>query len=695
TWGLNFQRQIARREEEAYWSPTPEEAGGVVSRFGELAGLVLPRAPRRLEVAPYVASGLTRTPASLVDGGEANPFYRGADPTVRVGADVRLGLPAGLTLTATVNPDFGQVEVDPAVVNLSAFESFFEEQRPFFVEGTDVFNFGQTRAYNRYSVPTFFYSRRIGRTPQRDLDDATYVDAPLQTTIATAAKVSGQVGGWSIGLLDAVTLEETARFAAEDGTLGEAPVEPMANYFVGRLRRDLRGGLTNVGLLATGTHRDLGDDAFLPLLRRSAYLGGLDFQHQWGDRTWLLSGYVVGTHIAGDSAAILAAQRSSARYFQRPDADHLTLDPSRTSLTGHAAALALVRTGGQHWLWSLEAQEISPGFEVNDLGFFGRADARALSTNVIYRETRPGPLFLNYRAQAFSNHAWDFGGDPIYHFVGVRGDVQFRNYASATLYARAFPTFYNPTLTRGGPIATVPAQAVISAGFTADRRRPFVWGVSGALRTDRSGEYDRSFTLTSSWRPSPAVLLSVVPFAGQQFDTDQYVSAVDDAAATATFGTRYVLSDIDGTWAGVELRLDWTFSPTMTLQLFAQPYVEGGRFTGFKEFLTPRTYDFAVYGEDRGTIGLADGVYTVDPDGDGPSAAFTFDDPDYTFRSLRGSAVFRWEYRPGSALFVVWQRVGEDFAPFGDLSLGRDFGDALRQPAQDVFLAKLTYWIGR
>src|SRR5690606_15060299 len=298
-WQIQFQRDIPARAERSYWSPILPGVEGYVSRFGRLDGLEGLRTPRRVELLPYAAARLERLPGVAED-----PFYAENELQPVAGFDAKVGLTSSLTLTATVNPDFGQVEADPAVVNLSAFETFFEERRPFFVEGEDVFDFGRTRTYNVANRPTFFYSRRIGRSPTRSPAEAVYLDSPEQTTIATAAKVSGQIGGWTVGVLDAVTLEETARLIDEEGHTVTTPVEPLSNYFVGRFRRDLRGGASGLGGLVTATNRFPDGALFDGLLAGNAYVGGLDVLHSWAGRRWTVSGVVTGSLVEGDSLFI-------------------------------------------------------------------------------------------------------------------------------------------------------------------------------------------------------------------------------------------------------------------------------------------------------------------------------------------------------------------------------------------------------
>ncbi|HYH83066.1 MAG TPA: DUF5916 domain-containing protein, partial [Longimicrobium sp.] len=330
--GVNFRRYIARRGETSFWAPIPATSNAFVSLFGELEGLRGIRQGRRLEMMPYVSTKVDHLPTA-----DRSAFAGATSFTPSVGADLKAGLPGGLTLSATINPDFGQVEVDPAVVNLSAFETFFEERRPFFVEGADIFQFGSMNNFNNYGTLEFFYSRRVGRQPQGAVrvDGVTDQHAPDASTILGAAKVSGKVGGWSVGLMDALTSREAADYRLGDGVDRRYAVEPLTNYFVGRVRRDFQRGSTVVGGMLSGVTRDLKGDEFDPYLRSRAWVAGVDGSHAWKNREWTLSGYLAASRVNGSEDAIARTQRSSARYFNRPDIDHVTYDPERTSLGGH------------------------------------------------------------------------------------------------------------------------------------------------------------------------------------------------------------------------------------------------------------------------------------------------------------------------------------------------------------------------
>ena len=689
-WGINFVRIHARSGEESYWSPILPDVSGMVSRYGTLRGMKDLVRPRSLEIEPYISGQLARRPGSGDD-----PFHAANDFGSSIGADVTYGITSDLTLSATVNPDFGQVEVDPAVINLSAYETFFPEKRPFFVEGMDSYEFGETRTHIRVNPPFLFYSRRIGQAPHRRLQGYTYEDAPEQTTIAGAAKLSGKIGeNWSVGVLNAVTLPEKGRYVA-DGAQHSALVEPLTNYAVGRLRRQFSGGNAWAGGFLTSVHRNLEEAALQDMLHRQAYVGGMDFEYAWGERSWIASGYLAASHVRGSADAIAGTQQSSARYLARPDAPHLSYDPDRESLTGHSIQLALQKVGGEHWRSSYWYMEMSPQFEVNDLGFQIRGDYRVISTYQSYQESASTRNFRSYGFSGYGFSAWNYGGTLLAADVQLRANAQLHNFWRIEGGMGYGPSTTSDRLTRGGPLAGSPSAANTLLSITTDSRKDLSFNASGDARRDAVGSWNRTVSGSVEWRPSAAMQVSVGPEFARSRSVAQYVAAIADPLAETTFGRRYVFATLDQTTLSVPLRLNWTFSPDLSLQLFAQPFIAAGNYSAFKEFARPGEFEFAVYGEDAGTLEeTPQGAYRIDPDGSGSAQGFELGNPDFNLRSLRGSAVLRWQYRPGSALYFVWQQQRSDAALIGDFGFTRDYGALFRAPAENVFVVKLTYWLG-
>ena len=687
-WGFQVQRDIARRQARDTWSPWTRAQPGFVSRFGDLRGLVGIGQPSRLEVMPYVSASATRAP-----GDASNPFYHKTDFKPSIGGDLRYGLPGGLTLTATVNPDFGQVEVDPSVVNLSAFETFFPEKRPFFLEGSDVFAFGQVRTFNDYGSQQYFYSRRIGRSPQRFPGESIYADVPAQTTIAAAAKVTGKIGNWTLGLIDGVTPKENANIVLEGGEETTSAVEPFTNYFAGRAKRDFRDGQSVVGGMLTSTIRSVDDDTFRTMLRSDATFGGIDFEHNMFNRGWVTSGFLGMSRVGGSKEAIAATQRNSSHYYQRPDADYLEYDPNRTSLEGHIGEITLQKNGALHG--SLAYKQVSPGLELNDMGFQGRTDYRALSYLTGYQHDKAGKYFRDYLIYTYANQTWNFGGSSIFRAMSFGAQGSLNNFMYVGLNAGFNPSYLSDRFTRGGPEARVPAGYYAGFDINSDSRKKIIVGGGFNYNSTDAGDVNPSTYVNFDYRPTTSLRVRFNPSVSWGNSSGQYVRTVVDPLATNTYGSRYVFADLDQTTVSMDTRVEWTFTPTLSLQMYAQPFVATGRYENFKELSRPRSYEFGVYGQDQGPIVRNGGEYAVDPDGTGQAASFTISDPDFNVRSLRGNAVLRWEYRPGSALFFVWQQERSGFAPLGRFDAGRDIGEIFKSVPTNVFLIKATYWLGR
>jgi Domain of unknown function (DUF5916)/Carbohydrate family 9 binding domain-like len=690
TWGIQFERFILRKGEDDFFAFTPKREHAGVNRYGHLVGLGRVPATRRLEVVPY---GVTRAEYTHAPAGD--PFRSGHDYFGNGGADLKYGVTSNLTLDATVNPDFGQVEVDSAVVNLSAFETFFPEKRPFFVEGGGLFQFGIVRAHNLYNFPQFFFSRRIGRVPERsvDGDSVAYSDPPLQTAIRTAAKLTGHTrSGWSVGVLDAVTATEDTRWQDTLGRDHLTTVEPLTNYFVGRVRKDLDAGNSTIGAIVTAVNRRLSDSVLASLERRQAYVAGLDFTHGWSNRAWSLDGALAVSHVAGTDSSIALTQRSSARYYQRPDARTLVYDPSRTSLDGVSWQVALSRNSAEHWLGSIAYQETGPGFESNDLGFQTGADRRALSTLYGYQDNHPHAVVRNWFVVPFENHTWNFDGDLVFGSFGLLSDITFANFWGVNLRHDYAVTTLDDRLTRGGPLAQVPHYEDVGVSFTSDSRRSTQLSGSAFYQWDRAGQWVGQYSLTLDLRPTPAAHVNLGPSLIRSHSLAQYVTTIADDSAIATFQHRYVFATLDQTQLALLARLDWTFTPRLSFQLFLQPLIAAARFSDPKQLARPGSFAFVVYGRDRGSVVTTAAGDTIHP-GDG-GAAFFVANQDFNLRSLRANAVLRWEWRPGSTLFVVWQQNLQDQAGVGDFQLGRDLSALFNAQANNILAVKASYWIG-
>jgi hypothetical protein len=589
-----------------------------------------------------------------------------------------------MTLDATVNPDFGQVEVDPAVINLTAFETFFPERRPFFVEGSELFNFGTD------GTNSVFYSRRIGKPPTLAPPFAER-DVPEATSILGAVKLTGRTGGgWAMGVLDAVTNEEEARFRTPTGQDGEMVAEPLTNYFAGRLRREARTGQTSIGSFVGAVNRSGLDGDLASALRKAAYTGGVDFFHQWAKRTWTLEGFAAMSHVRGDRAAITATQRLPYHYFQRPDADHLELDTLATSLTGFAGSAGISHRIGRLWTMDANVNTMSPGYEISDLGFQRRADRLDVQASVGYNESRPGIVrrySLGVTGLSEHNYDWQSISDRVF----INGFVQLLSYWSANAnigWSRAGTV--DDRLTRGGPAAYRPGFTYLSTNISSDPRKSIVAFLGSFNQRGPGDGSNDAFFATLQVNPRPNIELSLGPSVSFDKAEAQFLGRIPDPLATRTFGSRYVFASVDQTTVSLDTRLNYTFSPSLSLQVFAQPFIATGEFGAAKEFEAPREFRFLEYGRDIGEISGG----RIYPSGPGPNAvSFAVPQPDFSIASLRGNAVVRWEWRPGSTMYFAWQQTRSDFRPVGQFEFGRNVEDVFGSRPDNIFLVKISYWL--
>lgn len=707
TWGFQIRRWIQRRQEEDDWSFWHKNESGGPSRFGHLTGLAIAKPARHVELLPYVASS-----ARSIEAERGDPFNYGVKPSARVGADIKYLLTSNLTLDATINPDFGQVEVDPAVVNLSAFETSFSEKRPFFVEGSGVFGFGGFNCYfcSNVSSMSAFYSRRIGRSPTgAPLAYAAgkYVNMPDASTIIGAAKITGRTSnGYTVGILNAVTNRENAQLRLADGSSASQIVEPLTNYFVGRLKKDYLGGQLVVGGIATSVLRQM-DTVFAPRLTDHAEFYGSDLVYTTRDRVYSLTANAGLSAIHGDSRAILARELNSTHYFQRPDRGAGSggllsnrLDSTATSMVG-LGAYARVAKGAGSWLWEAALNVRTPGFENNDLAFLTRADYVWYNANVMRVWQKPTRWYRNWTLIAGGQQQRNFEGDLTDRQAQIYAQTTTPQFWNVSTFYIWHPALIDDRLLRGGPDVTRPGTSYSELDVSTDSRKRVVFSINSSYSSNVRGGWGTSLGTTANYRPSSNVSVSFGPSWNNSSSLLQYLTSVNDATDAAFYGRRYVLSGLKQQQLALDTRLNVTFSPRMTLELYAQPFFASGHYAQFKEFTAPRSANFVTFGTDVGSVTVvrdsagAIARYTIDADGTGASAPFSFGNPDFTQRSLRGNAVFRWEYHPGSVLYVAWTHSRFSQDGNGALDFTRERDALLAAHPDNILLVKASWWIPR
>ena len=687
-WGLNVKRAVPSRDEENYWVLVGRTESGWASRFGELGGIRDLPQPGRIEVLPYVA-GSTRIAG---DRDLSDPFDDGRNLSGRMGADVKYGLGSNLTLDATMNPDFGQIDADPAEVNLTVFETIFPERRPFFLEGNNVLTAG---------TGNYYHSRRIGARPVGPAS-GDFVDYPSTTTILGAAKLTGRFSsGMSLGLLGAVTDEEFARTSI-DTRRSDARVAPRTTWGVARVIQEIGAQGSTVGAHLTAVHRSLPpDDPLAALLSRNAITAGADTRLRFADRAYEALFNVGITHIDGEETAVAGYQRRNSHLLQRIDQPTVRFDPTRRSMEGAQVTGTLSKIAGTHRLWRVNVMIESPEFEPSDFGRLNFAGDVSGRYRVAYRETVPGRLFRAYSfaVQLASYNYFDRDLGVRYNLTSD-SSFTFLNFWQTDLGVTRYFRGQDAQLTRGGPAMGVPLGWSVNWSLRNRANSETQWSADASYQSNELGDYTSRYSGRLSIRPSPSLQLSVEPEYRHERGTRgtfsgpinrQYLTTLP-GRRTEVFGQRYIFGLPDNTQLSMQLRASYTFNPDMTLDVYAEPFAASGRYDQFGEALAARDSGLRIYGTDGTTIKrLSDGRSRVTDGGD----TFILKNYEFNVRSFRSNMVLRWEWRPGSTLFVVWQQNRESRADGGQPVGPGDLFESLSVPGDNILAVKTTFWISR
>lgn len=693
-WGINLNRDIKRKHEMSFLVMVPKDESGFISRFADLTGLNGVKPKQRLEILPYIVQK-----AQFLRDSEDDPFYKGNQFQTSFGADLKFGIGSNLNVDATINPDFGQVEVDPAVVNLSAFESFFDEKRPFFIEGANIFQFGNGGANNNwgfnFGTPTLFYSRRIGRTPQGEATTEGDEDFPNETRILGAGKLTGKINDtWSVGVLSAITEKTYARISTEQDGIVKNEVEPFTHYGVFRTRKEFDEGNKAIGFMFTSVNRDLSNPNLKDLLTDQAYTYGLD---GWSfldeNKMYVLTGSVVGSYVHGSKEAMVRVQEMPYRYFQRPDKTYMPIDSNRTSLSGTYARVMLNKQEGNFYL-NAALGAATPGFEFNDLGFQWFADR--INGHIVtgYRWYEPDKTFRQKSIYLAFNRNSDFEDNISRMGFYSTGNLQFLNYWRIGFNGSYDFEATSVTKTRGGPKVMVPYDYSFSISADSDSREKIIASPYAGYWGNGLGSYDYYYGFDIEWKPKSQITISIGPEYNFTNANYQWVGAFADENADHTFGSRYVFGEMEQNTFSANIRINWSFSPKLSLQLYLQPLFSVGDYNTFKELAEPNSYNYDIYGENGSAISYdeEDETYTVTPDNTNPDESFSFDNPNFNFKSLRGNAVLRWEFKPGSVFYFVWTHDKVNFHNPGEFAIGKDFTNLWNSDANNIFLVKFSYW---
>ena len=682
-WGFNVNRTIFRLQERSLWQRIPNDQAGFISEAGELHGLKDLKAQKQLEIQPFTVMQYDTYPPEA-----GNPFRTGSDFKFNAGLDAKIGITNDLTLDLTVNPDFGQVEADPGAIALDGFQIFFREQRPFFVENSNIFDYEFANGRDN-----LFYSRRIGRNPHRSANLAfgEYANEPQNSRILGAAKFSGKTrDGWSIGVLESVTGNEFAEIREVNGSTREEIVEPLTNYFVTRVQKDFNERNSFIGGIFTATNRHL--DGNFNELHKAAYSGGIDFQHNWHNRDYYLDGNVIMSHVLGSTEAITQTQTTLRHNFQRLDATHVSVDPNKTSLTGTGGRLELGKNGGGNWRFNGGAIWRSPELELNDVGFLRRTDEIIQFGNLSYLWQVPTETYRNINARFEQGSFYDFQGNLNRIRFEIRGDINWINNWSTDGGYGMSTHFYDNFFLRGGPRFRRPNTGFAYLFINSDRSKMFSFTVGYSNRHSQENVTSRDrFVIRTNYQPIDAFSMSLNVEYANLYDATQYVTETNFNS-----DARYILGEIQNQTLTTTLRLNYSFTPNISLQFYGQPFISKGQFTNLNYVVNPVANSIndriSIY--DTNQISTQNDTYLIDENRDG-TTDYSFENPDFSFVQLQTNLVARWEYIPGSELFFVWARgsVGS-VDPTNDL-VDSVSNQVFEAPANDTFLIKATYRFAR
>ena len=675
-WGMHCWRWIDRLQEESDWEPESSTGPGMLYQFGELHGIKgLPKS-RRIEIMPYTLGRL-----STFKSDPGNPFAeKGRSFLGNVGLDGKIGLSSNFTADLTLNPDFGQVESDPSVMNLTAFETFYEEKRPFFLEGKNIFDFD-------FDDANIFYSRRIGHSPgySPQLNDNEYMDFPDNTTILSAAKVSGKTSeGLSVGVLQSITAHEHAKIDSS-GTYRNVSVEPLTNYLIARVQKDFHEGNTILGGIVTSTNRFI-DDPQLEFMNRNAYTGGIDFLHYWNDKEYFIDAKLIGSTIDGSAGSIGILQNSSARYYQRPDADYLTFDSTRTSLSGYGGRIRIGKGSVGLWRYSTGIHWRSPGLDLNDIGYMQTADILEQENAISYFVNQPVSIFRTYSVGFDQFNYWDFGMDHVSSGGDMNLYLEFLNNWALSTSASFTGQALDTRLLRGGYAMLVPAVWSYSVYARTDPSEKIYFDMSTSASLSHNQRI-RKFSIQPgiSVMPMNTLKISMSINSSSNIDRLQYIDT-----KSVSNGQRYLLGTIDQHTLGATFRIDYNITPELSIQYYGSPFATTGTYSEFKSVINPRAAQYSGRYSILNPV-LDGNNYEISENNDA-RVDYAFGNPDFNFSQFRSNLVFRWEYHPGSQIYFVWSQERTNYSMPGYHSIYDAMSDLESVYPNSIFLVKFNYW---
>jgi hypothetical protein len=689
-WGLDVARILYRKNEQTFWQHIPRDAPGLVHLFGELKGLEQIKPRKIFDVTPYSVAK-TETFQAVPE----NPFQAaGKLSKLNGGIDAKIGVTNNMTMDLTINPDFGQVEADPSVVNLSAYETFFTEKRPFFIEGNNITNFGLGIGDGGVGNDNLFYSRRIGRQPQisPNLNDGWYADIPTRTNILGAVKLTGKTkDGLSIGIVEAMTAQEKA----EIDTIGGrklTTVEPFTNYFVGRIQKDINNGNTLIGGIFTSTNRNLDADG-ADLLHKAAYTGGIDFTQYFKNKNWMFNLNTAFSLVEGTKKAITNTQESSAHYFQRPDKNYAILDTSRTSLSGAGGRMQIMKQNG-HWNFLGAALWKTPGFETNDLGYMRTTDQILYVIWAGYNQFNPKGIYKSYNINSDFYSINNFGGNWVGGGYEWNANLNLKNFWNMWTGGSLNTSSLSTDMLRGGPMMKLPGSVNARLGFSTDSRKKLMFSVfANTSKGFENSSYNLYTELDISYKPTNYLVFTISPSYNKSYSELQYVTQTDFEGTP-----RYIFGSIDQKTISTSFRVNLNVSPNLTFQYWGQPFVATGKYNNYKYISDPMAsrYQDRFWTYNTNQTAFDTDHFNIDENLDGKTD-YTIGNNDFNVKQFLSNLVVRWEYSPGSTVFLVWSQTRSYNGDSGQMDFFNNIGDLFNKGKNiphNVFLVKFSYRFG-
>ncbi len=675
-WGLHVTRRIYRFAEEDNWQLIPVDAPGMIHLFGELKGIKGISKKAHIELLPYTVGKIKFSKKET-----GNPFATGVDKTISAGFDAKVGLSSNFTLDMTVNPDFGQVEADPSELNLTVYETIFEERRPFFIEGRNLLEFNT-------NAGSLFYSRRIGSPPRYNplIEESEFSTKPAETSILSAAKITGKTqNGLSLGILQCLTANEYATIRNINDDERHVKTQPLTSYSVAQIQKDFSRGNTVVGGIITSTNR-IFDEPQFNFLNKNAYTGGFNILHQWHEKTYYVKFSGSGSYIGGDTSAMIETQRSPVRYFQRPDNKYMSVDSSLESMAGTCGELLIGKRGNGRFTYYERFGWSSPMFETNDLGYLSKSDFIDQKTAFSYKVNDPKNFYVKYSLFTEQVFRWDFSGKNQVNWVEINGSILLSNYwggSGGIVYQYGIN---DPRILRGGPSMKLPSFYNPYFNVYSDQRKKFSgqFNYVGNLYNDglsKTGNYK----LSNTWIAGHAITIG---------SALTYQPGIIDYYYVTTTGNKYIMGKLKRETAYLTLRIGVYITPEVSIQYYGNPYFSVGKYSNFRKVIDPNADNyrdrFYYYSDDEINFNSISNKLEINDLNDNTS--FSFTNPDFQFRELHSNLVFRWEFRPSSNLYLVWTHGRSRYNNVSGGSLSSTASGLFDIYPENVFLIKLNYW---